>query len=79
MQHNVVIAFTRARDYSRYPAGWLRGKAALRLAHAAKAGHLAVVVLDEWERLEVGAAQRAYLLPRLDQALQQTSDVKELW
>jgi len=38
-----------------------------------------VVVLDEWERLEVGAAQRAYLLPRLDQALQQTSDVKELW
>lgn len=73
----VAIAFTSAHDYTRHPRGWLRGKASLRLAHAARScgGRLVVVGVEEWVQgyrtgCEAQAQWRAWLLSRLEQQTQ---------
>jgi len=55
--------FARPLDFARHPEGRLRGKAALRMSHAARSvGAVVVVRTDEWEQLGGDVdKQRAYL------------------
>lgn len=70
----VAVALATSTDYARYPAGWLRGKAALRLTHIARSGcsaggeqmRVVVVVLEEWERCADEDSRLAYLMSRLE-------------
>lgn len=68
---DLVIAMANEVDFARHPAGWLRGKAALRLTQLSRkaGGRIAVVVFHEWIKLPDEVSRSAYLIARIERAM----------